>query len=180
MVDKNKAYTPQPYIRDSRRRVRITKDMIMRFGFTQKRQGCTANNIGIAKQPHHEACHARIENELRKEGNLNLQRADERVQDHFAEKIRKSIETEGDDQLATPGRKHVRFVHDAEVSQGNVSSSGSSSSGVQQQQQQQQQQQEHQQQQQQELDVDLPPPSVDEEMEENINWNKYEEENKGV
>ena len=73
----------------SRRRVRITKEMIEKYGITRKCQGCTAINRGIAKQPHNKACRARLEERLKEEGHEGLRRAEERINDQIAEKIEK-------------------------------------------------------------------------------------------
>ena len=76
----------------TRRRVIITREIVNKYGYTAKCQGCTAINRGIAKQPHSEACISRIEGKLREEGNANLQRADERVNDQLADRVRKQVE----------------------------------------------------------------------------------------
>ena len=94
----------------------------MKFGFTQKCQGCTAINRGILKQPHSEACRSRIEAKLREEGHAGLQRAEDRINDQIAEKIRKKDEGE----LAQPEAKRVRISEPPQ--EGGSSSSSSSSS----------------------------------------------------
>ena len=56
---------PAPEIR---RRARITRADVLRFGFTQGCPGCTAISRGAVSQNHTEMCRARIEEELLKQG----------------------------------------------------------------------------------------------------------------
>ena len=58
------------------RRVMITKDMLLRIGYTQGCAGCIAVYNGTRRSAHSEICRHRIEGRLREEGHEGLARAE--------------------------------------------------------------------------------------------------------
>ena len=68
-----------------RRRVRITPQMIKKYGFTERCHGCIAINRGASSQSHSEACRRRIEEQLRNEGHEGLKKAEERINEQLAD-----------------------------------------------------------------------------------------------
>ena len=63
------------------RRMRITRELIRKVGFTIGCPGCRAVNRGQPAVNHNEECRRRIEGMLREEGNEKVLRSDERIKE---------------------------------------------------------------------------------------------------
>ena len=74
-----------------RRRARLNKEDLYKFGFTDRCLGCQAIIQGGETRPHTEHCRARLENEMRNtaEGQVRLQKAKERLDTEMVEKLKK-------------------------------------------------------------------------------------------
>ena len=80
------------------RRLRITKRMLDRYGFTQDCEGCRCQRAGLEEQRvHSEACRARIEAEMEgdEDGRRRKERQDERMNSRLAEDLER--QDAGDD-----------------------------------------------------------------------------------
>ena len=105
--------------------------MVIKYGYTNRCQGCQAISRGKPPQNHSEQCRARIEEKLRKDGDKNLEKAEERIMEQIGGRVRKS--DEANQELGERQAKRVRFGPDEIIEPS--SNSGSSSSPQQHQQQ---------------------------------------------
>ena len=76
------------------RRMRITKEMIIKFGYLPGCQGCKKVAQGKIARDHTEECRKIIEDKLRDEGNATIARADERINEQFAQRLADEVEKE--------------------------------------------------------------------------------------
>jgi hypothetical protein len=72
-----------------RRRFRIKKDDLEKFGYTTGCPGCRAVNRGTTAANHSEECRSRIAAELEKVGDARLERETERLFEHLEEEEKK-------------------------------------------------------------------------------------------
>jgi hypothetical protein len=73
----------------TRRRFRIKKDDLEKFGYTTGCPGCRAVNRGTTAANHTEECRSRIAEELEKVGDVRLERENERLFEHLEEEEKK-------------------------------------------------------------------------------------------
>ena len=73
----------------TRRRFRIKKDDLEKFGYTTGCPGCRAVNRGTTAANHTEECRSRIAEELEKVGDVRLERENERLFEYLEEADRR-------------------------------------------------------------------------------------------
>ncbi len=73
----------------TRRRFRIRKDYLEKFGYTTGCPGCPAMNRGTTAANHTEECRSRIAEELEKVGDVRLKRETGRLFEHLEEEENK-------------------------------------------------------------------------------------------
>ena len=73
----------------TRRRFRIKKDDLEKFGYTTGCPGCRAVNRGTTAANHTEECRSRIAEELEKVGDVRLERENERLFEYLEEEEKK-------------------------------------------------------------------------------------------
>ena len=79
------------------RRVRINRDMVIKHGMTENCEGCKAVNRGGVARNHSEECRARMEEIMRNAGNSRLEKAETRVNEQLASRVKRLIEDQEDD-----------------------------------------------------------------------------------
>ena len=122
------------------KRYRINPKDIQKYGYTKGCLGCRCISRGQPAQNHSEACRDRITEELRKEGDVRLEREKKRKeaeQEEKAQKRKQAEEEKGDEDTGDSGGKgeEARGKRGGEDSSGDqkrsrVQEGGSSSSGL--------------------------------------------------
>ena len=82
----------------TRRRFRIRKDDLEKFGYTAGCPGCRAVNRGTTAANHTEECRSRIAEELEKVGDVRLERETERLFEYLEEEENKKKAKASEDQ----------------------------------------------------------------------------------
>ena len=70
--------------REIRRRIRIRREDVIKYGYTIGCPGCQAVSRNAPAQNHTEVCRARIEKIMREEGQERIREADLRISEHVA------------------------------------------------------------------------------------------------